>query len=48
MGSVDTTRREVDRHESKGNPHPDSASINDTTSTAEVQRQALAYDFIGV
>lgn len=29
MGNVDTTKREVEDHESKGNPHEESASESD-------------------
>lgn len=32
MGNVDTTKREVEEHEAKDNPHGDSASTSDLSS----------------
>jgi hypothetical protein len=47
VGNVDNTEQEIEDHESKDNPHPKSASVNDTTSTSEVQTQTLAYHLLG-
>ena len=38
---------DLEEHEQAGNPHGDSASLTDTTSTSEVQTQALAYRLLG-